>query len=123
MWTYAQRSGDLFAADGELVATGYAGAGEHKNRPESEIVRNKGPLPRGRYTMQSPRSTQTNGPYVIRLVPDPGNVMHGRTGFLIHGDSRATPGAASEGCIVLPRLIREHLWHSGDHLLKVVADL
>lgn len=123
MWAYVQRTGELFAADGELVGVGYAGLAEDKNCPERDDVPNRGPLPRGRYTVQSPRSSTQHGPYVLRLDPDPANVMHGRAGFLIHGDSIAFPGSGSTGCLVLKRALREQIWNSGDHTLTVVADL
>jgi hypothetical protein len=47
--------------------------------------------------------------------------MFGRTGFLIHGDSLQHPGRASNGCIILPRPIRDRIAASGDDQLTVVA--
>jgi hypothetical protein len=58
---------------------------------------------------------------VLPLTPDPSNEMHGRAGFLIHGDSTAHMGYASEGCLVFQRSVREKVWVAGDHKLSVVA--
>lgn len=123
MWTYVQRTGGLYTAAGELFATGYAGMGVHRNQPESDELKNIGPLPRGRYAIGPPRATTAHGPYVLRLTSDPANDMKGRAGFLVHGDSTTRPGTASNGCIILPRRIRERLYGSGDHTLRVVADV
>ncbi|MGK3131451.1 tlde1 domain-containing protein [Pantoea sp. C8B4] len=56
----------------------------------------------------------------MRLQPAPSNVMYGRAGFLIHGDSVAHPGGASNGCIVMPLNIRHKIWSSGDRQVEVV---
>jgi hypothetical protein len=120
MWLYSQSSGAL-SHDGKHIGTGYSGRDEHKNRPESQTLQGLGPIPRGSYEIQPPRDTDSHGPYVMPLRSDIGNVMFGRSGFLIHGDSKAAPGTASHGCIILPRAIRETVWQSGDRQLSVVA--
>jgi hypothetical protein len=119
-WTYEQSNGNLLHDD-VSVATGYSGAGACKNDPDAQDRHNEGPIPRGRYTIGEPYDTKTHGPYVLRLTPDDSNDMCGRAGFLIHGDSVAHPGTASQGCIILPRAIREQIWNSGDLDLEVVA--
>lgn len=122
-WTYAQQSGDL-EQDGRPVATGYSGASEGKNNPALQNVPNVGPIPCGRWTITGPPvDTQDHGPYVLRLEPAAETQTHARAGFLIHGDSKANPGTASHGCIILPRAIREQVWHSGDRELEVVAEI
>lgn len=122
-WTYVQKTGEL-QQDGEHVATGYSGAGEGKNNPELQNVPNVGPIPRGDWTIDGPPfDTRDHGPYVLRLQPDPGTETHGRSGFLMHGDSKAHPGTASHGCIILPRPTREQVWQSGDRDLEVVAEI
>lgn len=123
MWTYEQLTGKLFDNNDQLVAIGYSGHGEGKNQPEMEQVANVGPIPRGLYDIQSPRDTQSHGPYVLPLLPDNGNEMFGRAGFLIHGDAVHAPGTASEGCVILSRTIREQIWESHDHSLKVVDQI
>jgi hypothetical protein len=47
--------------------------------------------------------------------------MFGRSGFLVHGDSRAHEGGASEGCIVIDRLTRMAMSFDSDKTLEVVA--
>lgn len=119
MWTFEQLTGRMLHYGAE-VAVGYAGADDGKNNPDMQDVQKVGPLPRGKYSIGAPCDTQTHGPYVLRLTPDADNDMCGRAGFLIHGDSTAHPGAASEGCIILARPIRERIWNSGDRDLEVV---
>lgn len=123
MWTYSQTDGRVTKEGVGILATGYSGRDDGKNNAAMEDVKNKGPIPRGRYTIGAPRDTKTHGPYVLPLTPDLGNELHGREGFLIHGDNLEFPGTASEGCIVLPRFARERLWESLDHELQVVREL
>jgi hypothetical protein len=106
-----------------LLASGYSGAGVGKNAPTEENVQNVGPIPEGFYDVQAPFDSPTHGPFALRLLPDAGNAMFGRGGFLIHGDSIERPGQASEGCVILPRFAREIIWNGGDHRLQVVKEL
>ena len=121
MWTYVQRSGAIIADSGEVISYGYAGHGPGKNNPDDH-AKNEGPLPVGFYVIGPPHDTDTHGPVVMVLTPDPTNAMYGRDGFLMHGDSVAHPGAASLGCIVASRPARERVAASGDTLLHVIAD-
>ena len=73
--------------------------------------------------MEKPIDTETHGPYVIPLKPDPGNQMFGRSGFLCHGDSKKEPGTASLGCIIQNNIVRHGMWESGDHQVLVMPDL
>lgn len=122
MWIYVQKTGELFNAKGELLASGYSGYPPDKNKPESQDLVDKGPIPVGEYLIGEPRSSLDHGPYVLRLTPDAGNEMYGRTAFLIHGDRVDAAGFASRGCVILKRPVREAMWNSGDHLLEVVAE-
>lgn len=117
-WAYKQATGWI-SRDGENVVEGYSGAGDGKNNPAMQDVPNVGPLPAGKYTIGEPSDTKTHGPYVLHLTPDAANEMFGRSGFLIHGDSVVHPGTASEGCIILPRKVREQIWASEDRALVV----
>ena len=121
MWTYGQRSGTLYDATDHYIAMGYSGYGLCKNDPAAQDRRHEGPIPRGLYTIEAPVDTKTHGPYVLWLVPDAENEMCGRSAFGLHGDSLVAPGHASEGCVILPRLVRQRIWHSDDHRLRVVA--
>jgi hypothetical protein len=121
MWTFSQLTGDMWHGDPEPAATGYSGAEPNgKNKPNMQEIPDVGPLPCGYYTTGPPFDDPKHGPFVLRLVPDPTNQMFGRSGFLIHGDSIEHPGAASEGCIILPRNVRQRIWYSGDRDLLVV---
>jgi hypothetical protein len=120
MWTYIQKTGVLLH-EGECVAVGYAGNGAGKNNPHMDYVKGIGPLPVGHYHIGDPQDTATHGPCVLRLTPYALNIMYGRDGFLIHGDSVKAPGTASHGCIILPRVIRELIGHSADRVLLVKA--
>jgi len=117
-WAYDQESGEL-TLNGAFIAAGYSGAGAGKNNPLAQDQHNVGPIPRGDYTITEPCDTKTHGPYVLGLSPSELNNMCGRSGFLIHGDSVVHPGTASEGCIILPRTVRERIWQSGDTHLSV----
>jgi Protein of unknown function (DUF2778) len=120
MWRYRQSTGEFFDDD-MLLCVGYAGRGAGKNNPAMAQVQCTGPIPVGRYTINRPIDTKTHGPYVMWLTPHPDNVMFGRSAFGIHGDSVIHPGEASEGCIILPRMVRERIGESGDDQLEVVS--
>jgi hypothetical protein len=119
MHTYHQRSG-TWEHDGVMIGVGYSGHGPGKNDPSKQDVHNIGPIPSGLCSIGEPCDSRDHGPYVMRLMPDPTNVMHGRSGFLLHGDSVRVPGTASKGCIVMSRGVRVAVWTSGDHQLIVV---
>lgn len=127
MLTYVQKTGALIGPDGRVLGVGYAGAGPGKNNPAMQAAHNVGPLPCGDYVMSAPVNTTEHGPYVLWLIPNAANVMYGRSGFGLHGDSIAHSGEASEGCIVQDRDVREEAWTiaqaSNDYRLRVVAAL
>lgn len=116
----------------KILGTGYAGyddgdgipePGEGKNDPTKQAVRAVGPIPVGRYRIHRPFKHPTAGPFTMRLEPLPGTDTKGRAGFLIHGDRSDLPGAASHGCIILPRAVREAIWAlclAGDDVVEVV---
>ena len=121
-WTYSQKSGELDRDDAK-VATGYSGAGTGKNNPEMQHIHNVGPIPQGEWTITGPPvDTKTHGPYVLKLAPNTETETFGRSGFLMHGDSKDHPGTASQGCIIVPKSVREQVWNSGDRDLKVIGD-
>jgi hypothetical protein len=121
--TYAQKSGEL-QQDGKPVATGYSGAGAGKNNPALENVPNVGPIPQGDWTIAGPPvDTADHGPYVLKLNPAAATETFGRSGFLMHGDSREHPGCASHGCVILPRPVREQVWTSADRELEVRPEI
>lgn len=125
MWTYQQSTGKL-SQTGRLQATGFAGRDDGAtgvkgfNNPELQGS-NCGPLPQGFYTVNAPQDTNNHGAYVLWLSPHPDNEMFGRFGFGLHGAIHQNPLLSSEGSIVVPMFIRERVWDSNDHSLKVIA--
>ncbi len=119
MWTFrvSDSSGDLLH-DGKPVGRGYAGRPFARNDVTREQEHDVGPIPRGLWTILGP-PTADHGPFVLHLSPKKHTNTFGRGGFLIHGDSFSKPGTASEGCIVLPRPVREAIWESDDANLEV----
>lgn len=83
------------------MAVGYAGKGQHRNRPESQCVRSQGPLPRGRYRLHYVGLHHRLGPTCIFLSPEDWESQCGRSGFFIHGDNGRGDKSASSGCIIL----------------------
>lgn len=127
-WIYHQQDGDLYH-NKTYVGWGWSGHGTGKNKPDWQSRPNIGPIPRGKYGIEPPfdyRRTKSHphgtGPYSMRLVPDPRNRMFGRSGFLIHGASTNSAhfGQESDGCVILSRSLRSHIWASGDHTLEVL---
>jgi uncharacterized protein RhaS with RHS repeats len=106
-WTQGTGSYSCYDPSGNYYAsgTGYAGAGVDKNNPESQNIFKKRPLPKGCHKVAGIENGST-GPYSLRLVPmfknDAPNSNRNLSSFLIHGDSVANPGTASEGCPIVP---------------------
>jgi hypothetical protein len=132
VWTFEIATGRLFDATGTCVWGAYAGyddgdgvpePGEGKNDPTKQAERGIGPIPEGLWMFSAPFFHRTAGPYTLRLFPKGGTKTYGRSGFLIHGDSKGRPGAASKGCIVTSRETRMALWESGDHEIMVVSGI
>jgi hypothetical protein len=120
-WTYNQSTGEL-RRNGQLVGTGYAGAGTTaatgRNNPAMENVANAGPIPAGEWDIGTAFNSNNTGPNVVPLTPV-GHNAHGRTAFQIHGNNAANN--ASQGCIVMGPTIRQQVIDSGDTILRVVA--
>jgi len=116
-WKYDQSSGEL-RYNSALIGTGYAGSGVGKNNPKMEHVVDVGPIPKGEYKIGPPYKSATGlGPIVMDLDPVGHNAL-GRTLFRIHGDN--STGTASEGCIIMPRSVRDKVSNSQDRILEVV---
>lgn len=119
-WTADLSTGEL-RKDGILAGSFYSGAGEGKNNPEMERVKDVGPIPRGAWVIGRPFDSPHSGPYALPLTPRAGTETFGRTGFEIHGDSVEHPGEASHGCIITFRMTRVRIADSGDTRLEVIA--
>jgi hypothetical protein len=124
MWIWNQANGNL-SRNGELVGTGYAGGSKGKhpeavNNPAFEYVRGVGPLPKGTYTIGDFIDHPHLGKLAAQLTPSPENVMYGRSGFYIHGDTEEMNQSASDGCPVLPHSVRVAIAESDDKEFQVV---
>ncbi|HAF7674358.1 TPA: DUF2778 domain-containing protein, partial [Salmonella enterica subsp. enterica serovar Java] len=62
----------------------YAGRPGFKNDSANECVRDKGPLPRGTYTIGPAFFHPRTRAWTMRLMPYPENQMCGRGAFMIH---------------------------------------
>ena len=125
-WTYEQSTGRIFDDSGSYITTGYAGGNcganpEGVNSPECEPTPKVGPLPAGIYYALAPEDSSELGPFAIPLSPAEGNVMYGRGGFFMHGDNKELNKSASEGCIIMPRSVREQFASSKCNLQVVAA--
>ena len=122
MWSYRQSDGELRDGAGAHAATGYSGAGHTaatgRNNPDMQGVSNKGPIPRGRYRIGAPHTSDHTGPYTMNLDAEPGTDTLGRSAFRIHGNDAQDD--ASHGCIIMARFVRTRIWESGDHEIEVV---
>lgn len=120
MWTYTQLRGQAIH-NGVIVGIGYSGFHQGKNNPDMENVHSVGPIPRGKWKIVRWDDRHgTKGPQVAVLEPIDHDA-HGRSEFLIHGDSATHPGEASHGCIIMGRAIRDQWRASGDMDLEVTA--
>jgi hypothetical protein len=87
-------------------------------------VPNIGPIPRGDWTIAGPPvDSKDHGPYVLKLNPAPSAETHGRSGLLMHGDSKEHPGSASHGCVILTRAVREDVLAKRRPRLRVIAEI
>ena len=123
MWTFEQLTGKISNNAGDVVGIGYAGHELGKNNPQLQNIKNVGPLPTGIYTIEQPGDDPVVGRYAMRLCPDPTNDMYGRADFFIHGDNPNHIGESSDGCIVVALGVRQEIWDSNDHTLKVISGI
>jgi len=121
---YEQTSGDLYviAPDGslKLVAQGYSGAaGEARNNPQMESVKETGPIPLGTYEIGKSRpDSDPHGPSTLPLNAKWDSSAN-RTDLLIHAENHITHDA-SKGCVVLDLQTREQIAKLTDATLEVV---
>jgi hypothetical protein len=125
MWIFESSTGKLYDPLGNIAGNGYAGGdcGLHPegiNNPNLQDQHNIGPTPEGLYTIGTPVEGTHLGPFAMPLTPDANNNMFGRSGFYMHGDTNPS-GHASDGCIIMPRTVRNAVWASSDHRLQVIA--
>lgn len=121
-WKYSQSTGELVNPTGSGVGIGYSGRGAGLNSPAHQSVADVGPIPQGEWVIGSFFDDPGGkGPIVAHLVPASGTETFGRSGFMIHGDNAELDHTASEGCIILPRVVREMVMASSVRGLIVTA--
>jgi len=121
-WKYSQKTGALTNPAGNRVGIGYSGHGDGLDNPALEQQQCEGPIPQGEWEIgQFFDDPGHKGPLVAHLMPLPGTETFGRSGFMIHGDNEHLNHSASEGCIVLPRILREMILASNDRTLVVTG--
>jgi hypothetical protein len=121
-WKYSQTTGQLVNPAGSGVGLGYSGCGEGLNSPAQQAVACVGPIPQGDWEIGAFfDDLGGKGPIVAHLTPAAGTETFGRSGFMVHGDNAAGDHTASEGCVILPRVLREQLMASSDRTLTVTA--
>lgn len=118
MFQFDQKSGK-WSLDGVVWAAGYSGNGAGLNNPAAEDQHMVGVIPRGKWKIGKWYDDPHLGPCVMHLDPD-GFDPHGRSLFRIHGDNAKMNHSASDGCIILPRDIRERIAYSGISEVEVV---
>jgi len=122
MWSYSQATGTFKSPGGTSVGIGYSGHAQGLNNPALQQVHMVGPIPQGDWEIgQFFDDVGGKGPVVARLTPLPGTETFGRDGFMIHGDNSQVNHSASEGCVILPHVVREMVMSSHDRLLTVTA--
>lgn len=107
MWEYLIAEGVLLL-NGEVVGRGYSGAPGYVNNANAVAVKGKGPIPPGEWFFsRAPWSSK--GPQVLSLMKGTETETYGRTAFMIHGDNKRMNRSASNGCIILPRSVRDRM--------------
>lgn len=119
--TYNNSTGRLVCtnASGTTVVdqTGYSGTGAGRNNPAMANVPNVGPIPEGGYSVGTGHAGGHTGPQTLNVDADAGTNTHGRDAFRIHGDNARHD--ASEGCIIMPRNVRDTISNAGGAHLTV----
>lgn len=118
-WVYKVSSHGFYLNGTYQFDGTYSGRPGFKNDSANECVKDKGPLPRGTYTIGAPFYHHKTRAWTMRLTPFAENQMCGRDGFMIHGDNSSGLGDASDGCIILNLPYRKKIAASSDKILVV----
>lgn len=116
-WTYKQSTGEMTSPSGE-VCQGYSGHGIGRNNPKLQNVPRIGPIPRGTYTIGNAYDDPHLGHCVMHLDPLPDTDTLGRSLFRIHGNNAKND--ASEGCVIMGKLVRTAISINPDKTLTVI---
>lgn len=118
-YMYERATGKWTLLD-KLLGYGYSGHGDGLNNPEMSNVKSTGPLPAGWYTIGIAYKNKTKGELTMNLTPDRTNEMYGRNFFELHGDNKLMNKTASDGCIILARMLRDQISRSTVTRLQVI---
>ncbi|CAF1667667.1 unnamed protein product [Adineta ricciae] len=110
-YTYSQSKEQFCTKDKDVCKPSYSG---YKGETDEKKV-DKGPIPKGTYTIDNSCSKQGER---CNLIPDANNKMHGRSNFQIHGDNKHGNRSASHGCIILNTADRKNL-KKGDKVVVI----
>jgi hypothetical protein len=127
MWLYHQNTGWLNDPSGQDIWQGYSGQPPHVNVSADEGLEGLGPIPSGTWLVTEVFQEHPKlGPFVLVLEPDEPTrarvILLGRDpdSFRMHGERSIPPsGYASDGCIIMPRSVRELVWDNADHEISV----
>lgn len=123
MWVYSQLEGQLFHDD-IFKGYGYSGHGIGYNNPNAESLKGVGVIPSGKYKIDAWEDHhKVLGVCVAHLSPVNPSDVFGRSGFFIHGDNQKMNHTASDGCIILNRLLRNLIQASKDNDLLVITSI
>lgn len=126
-WLWNISTGECFYPNGStVVGVGYAGNGPDLNNVDSQHIVGHGPIPEGLYTLAPLDAVHvtTHGVTLhdsCALIPDPANVMYGRSGFRLHGRKSLTDLSASDGCPILDHASRMFVMTSADRQFRVLG--
>ena len=122
MWVFRIKIGDIHHGDELAAVDCYSGYGEARNDPDRIREAGLGPIPIGAYLIgHEDEDVDKHGPIALHLLPLTGTETFGRSAFMCHGDSALHPGAASHGCIIAPKPVRERMADGPDKLLIVLS--
>jgi hypothetical protein len=120
MWSYDQKTGRLTDPLCKFVGFGYSGRGAGLNNPAMQAIPMVGPIPQGVWEIgEFFDDLSGKGPIVAHLTPMFESEAFGRSGFMIHGDNAEMNHTASEGCVILSRVLRQMIQSSQDRTLLV----
>jgi len=118
-WVYKISSNTFYLNGTYQFDAKYSGRPGFANDSANECVKDKGPLPRGTYTIGPAFYHPRTRAWTMRLKPFFENQMCGRDGFMIHGDNSSGLKNASDGCIILNLPYRKIINASSDKILVV----
>ena len=116
MLTYSQSTGEMRAADGDLIGIGFSGFDYMQNKPEFEDVLH-GPIPKRTWAIDAPQLKKDSWILLLRPISAP----VARTAL---GRFSIQTSDLSHGCINLPKeavVKLVELWNKRERTLRVIA--